>query len=307
MSPGAIKKHYYITQEIITNIASVLIIIPLAPFICRFIPPVMIDQLNIDLVIAFIIAVIIVRMMIWLVRPMVLPALFLICVVLLYNLFSKKEDYTFRNISAGYAALVNQNWNVREEKQTDQLSFNPHLFENVQERVTRKVVEKVQYKDSVVRNFSVQHSLESFDEYHYKYSELTRYFSLFKYINSNFKYVPDSQRDEYYATPRETILNGLGGDCDDHSILMASCLMSIGARCRLIIVEGHMYPEIYAGDKKQFEIMQQAIITLFGSTSMSKLYYHENNGEYWINLDYTAHYPGGPYMNDNVKLLINIP
>ena len=55
------------------------------------------------------------------------------------------------------------------------------------------------------------------------------------------------------------------------------------------------------------EVMQQAIIHLFGDEHMSRIYYHENNGEYWVNLDYTAHYPGGPYMDDKVLLLINIP
>ena len=305
MSPEIIKKHYNTTQEIITQIAGILFIIPLAPFVCRFIPPVFISSWNIDLIIAFLISIVIVRLMLWVVKPMILPALLIVCGVFIYNLFN--HHYSFPNVTNSYKALVSQNWQGREEKQTDEISFNPHLFENAQERVSRLVTEKVQYKDSLVRNFSVKHSLQYFDDYHYKYQELTRYFSLFKYINTSFKYVSDAQRDEYYATPGETILNGFGGDCDDHSILMAACLMSIGAKCRLIIVEGHMYPEMYAGNKKDFGIMQQAIIQFFGDEGIDRIYYHENNGEYWINLDYTSDHPGGRYMNDNVKLLINIP
>ena len=237
---------------------------------------------------------------------MILPALILVLSLFAYNELNNKR-YTFKNVASDYKSVVSQYWLIREQKQTDQLSFNPHLFENVQERTSRLVTEKVQYKDSIVRNFSVKHSLENFDNYHYKYQELARYFSLFKYINSNFKYVPDAQRDEYYATPRETILNGFGGDCDDHSILMAACLMSIGAKCRLIIIEGHMYPEMYAGNKNDFDIMQQAVLQFFGDIGINRIYFHENDGEYWINLDYTADYPGGPYVNDRVKLLINIP
>ncbi len=99
---------------------------------------------------------------------------------------------------------------VREKKQTDGISVNPDLFENASGRTSRLVREKVLYKDSVVRNFSVQHSLENFNEYEAKYGLLVRPLSLFKYINSRFKYVPDALRDEYYATPKETILNGLG-------------------------------------------------------------------------------------------------
>ena len=305
MSPEAIKKHYITTQEIVTNIAGILFIIPLAPFLCRFIPPIFIGDWNVDLIIALVISVIIVRLMQWLVKPLIIPAFLVVCAVLVYNQFN--SNYTFENIANGYKTLVNQNWNVREQKQGDQLSFNPHLFENPEQKVTRLVQAKVQYQDSIVRNFAVEHSLDQFDEYNYKFRGLTRYFSLFKYINSSFRYVPDAQRDEYYATPKETILNGLGGDCDDHSILMAACLMSIGATCRLVIIEGHMYPEMYIGDKKDFEIAQAAIIQFFEYDKIDRIYYHENNGEYWLNLDYTARHPGGPYLNDKVKLLINFP
>ncbi|MBG9375078.1 transglutaminase domain-containing protein [Panacibacter sp. DH6] len=305
MSPEAVKKHYTTTQQILINIAGILCIIPLAPFLCRFIPPVFIGDWNVDLIIALVVSIIIIRLMQWLVKPLVIPAFLVVLGILVYNQFN--SNYTFTNIASGYKTLVNQNWSIREKKQVDELSFNPHLFENSEQKVIRLVKAKVQYQDSLVRNFSVTHSLDYFDEYNYKYRALTRYFSLFKYINLSFKYVSDFQRDEYYATPRETILNGLGGDCDDHSILMAACLMSIGATCRLVIVDGHMYPEMYIGDKNDFEIAQAAIIQFFEYDKINRIYYHENDGEYWLNLDYTAHYPGGPYMNDNVRLVINFP
>lgn len=235
---------------------------------------------------------------------MVIPAFLLMFAVLVFNLFTNK--YSFSNVFNDYNALVQQNWVVREEKQVDLVSINPALFGDAKTKTSRAVVAKVQYKDSVVRNFSVNHSLDFFGAYENKYGKNTRFLSLFKYINGNFKYVPDSRRDEYYATPRETILNGLGGDCDDHSILMASCLMSIGAQCRLVIIEGHMYPEMFVGNKDDFEKLQQAVIQLFGDKKIDKIYYHEYNDEYWINLDYTAPYPGGPYMSDKVKLIIDL-
>lgn len=299
---GLNKKHYTTTSNILTQVACILIIIPLAPFLCRFIPPIMLFGWNIDLILALAVSLFVVWLLYHVLRPLIIPLLIVCVLVLAYNQFN--NSYTIKNLVTDYAAAVNTNWVVREHKQTDQLSLNPHLFENVYDRTTRQVKAKIQPQDSVVRNFSVLHSLQYFDEYSTKYGAITRYLSLFKYINSNFKYVPDSQRDEYYATPRETILNGLGGDCDDHSILMASCMMSIGARCRLVIVQGHMYPEMYVGDKKQFDIMQQAIIQLYSDERIRGLYYHENNGEYWINLDYTEPHPGGRYMDDKVLLLI---
>ena len=133
-----------------------------------------------------------------------------------------------------------------------------------------------------------------------------RLLSLFKHLNSHFKYVSDSERDEYFATAHETILNGLGGDCDDHTILMVSCMKSIGAHCRMILTDGHLYPELFCGDEKAFELMQQAVINLFGDEAIDNMYYHEQNGQYWIHLDYTAHYPGGPYVSETAYAIINL-
>lgn len=299
---GETTRRYNNTQEILTHIAGILIIIPLAPFICRFIPPVMMGSINVDLVISFIIAIILVRLLLWLIKPLVLPAGILMIVVLAFNQLN--GNYSFSSVVRDYRTLAYINWKVREEKQSDLLNVSPYLFENPSGKVSRLVKAKIQVTDSTVRNFSVKHSLDYFKNYEAKYKMNTRYLSLFKYINMNFNYVPDTRRDEYYATPKETILNGLGGDCDDHSILMASCLMSIGARCRLVIIEGHMYPEMYIGDKEDFDIFQQAVIQLFSDIQIHRIYYHEYNGDFWVNLDYTARHPGGPYMNDKVKLVI---
>ncbi len=293
---------YHITSKIVAEIAGILIIIPLAPFICKYIPPVIIGGFNIDLILSILIALLFVRIMIALLKPLVLPVLIFLFGLLVYNEYN--GDYGFKNVLNDYKTLTYTNWKVREEKQTDIFPEHTKLFENEADKVTRLVKSKIQPQDSVTRNFSVQHSLDYFKEYASKYSMTTRYLSLFKYINKHFNYVPDAQRDEYYATSRETILNGMGGDCDDHSILMASCLMSIGAKCRLVIVENHMYPEMYVGKKNDFDILQQAIVQLFPDQKIDRIYYHEQNGDYWINLDYTAPYPGGPYMNDHVKLVI---
>jgi hypothetical protein len=286
---------------------AILTIIPLAPFICRFVPPIMIGSWNVDLLIAILVSIILVRIILWLVRPLVIAAFILLMGILTYNQFN--NHYGFDHVINDYKSIAYQNWMVRDKKQTDALSVNPYLFGNSgnsTNKTAKLIKSKVTPNDSLVRNFSVKHSLESFDEYEAKFGMVTRYLSLFKYINSHFRYVPDSQRDEYFAAPHETIENGLGGDCDDHSILMASCMMAIGAKCRLVIVEGHMYPELYVGDKAKFELYQKAIVQLFDKEQISRIYYHEHAGEYWINLDYTAHHPGGPYMNENVKVVIEL-
>jgi hypothetical protein len=229
--PDQKHRHYATTQEILIQVAGILTVIPLAPFLCRFIPPIMVGDWNIDLIIAVIASLIVVRFFTWLLRPMVLPGFILLMAVLTINQFSGR--YSFSNVYNDYTSTVASNWSSREEKQVDLISLDPKAFVK-QNRTTRKILTKIQYTDSTVRNFAVKHSVENFKEYSNKFDMRTRYLSLFKYINANFNYVPDSQRDEYFATAKETIQNGMGGDCDDHSILMASALASIGAKCRLL-------------------------------------------------------------------------
>lgn len=304
MAAIATGDKYTTTKNFIAELAGILTIIPLAPFICRYIPPVMIGEWNFDLIAAVLIAVAVVRVILWLVKPLIIPAFLLVFTVLTVNEIN--NNYGFGNILNDYKTLAYQNWMIREQKQPDGLSIDPRSFGNPLNKTSQLIKARVNTTDSLVRNYSVKHSLDKFDEYQPKYGMLTRYLSLFQYINTHFKYVPDSQRDEYFASPRETILNGMGGDCDDHSILMASCLMSIGARCRLVIIKGHMYPELFCGDKQGYELMQQAIIQLFDKEQIDRIYYHEHNNEYWINLDYSARHPGGRYLNDDVRMVIEL-
>ena len=295
---------YFKLKNILAQVAGVLIIIPLTPFICRFVPPLFIGTVNLDLAIAFLLAIILVRVFLWLLQPLVVPAFVMVTAFLLYN--QSQGKYGVAEVFVDYKTMAYTNWKVQDKKQASFLKIDGNLFEGEADRVSRAVKSKVNYRDSIVRNFSVQHALDNFKNYQIKYGALTRYFSLFKYINHNFNYVSDAQRDEYYASPMETIRNGLGGDCDDHSILMASCMMSIGAKCRLVIIQGHMYPELYVGTKKDFDVLQQAILQMFNDEKISNIYYHETKGDYWVNLDYTAPHPGGAYMNDKLFLIIDL-
>lgn len=298
------ESKYTSAQKIGFNLLSLLTLLLLAPYINRFTPPLVANGWHVDLLAAVVVSFLIVYLLRWIFRPLIIPVVLLMTGVLLINKFT--DRYTFSNVLNDYKGMVQGNLRAKDSKQLDILSLYPRRVESYRDKTVRGMREKINSQDSVVRNFSVKHSLDYYDEYFYKYGKITRFLSLFRYINSHFKYVLDSRRDEYFATPQETIQNGLGGDCDDHSILMMSCLQSIGARCRIVLVKGHAYPELYCGDKNDFEIAKQAIITLFPKPAVKEIYYHEMKGEYWINLDYTARHPGGPYMNDKVYALIEL-
>lgn len=286
------------------NLLSVLTVLPLAPYINRFVPSIQVYDWHVDLVLSILIAVLIAFFIHWFFKPLIIPAFFVVTGIMVTNHVNGR--YSYANVLNDYQGAVQGNWGTQDKKQMDILSFYPRRVETYVDRTVRGIREKVNYKDSTVRNFSVKHSLQYYDEYWPKYGKLVRYLSLYRYIRENFKYVNDSQRDEYFATPMETILNGMGGDCDDHSILMTSCLQSIGARTRIVLIRGHAYPELYCGNEDDFEVMKQAIVHLFTGRPIKELYYHEMKGEYWINLDYTARHPGGYYLNDKVYALIEL-
>ncbi|RAJ85305.1 transglutaminase superfamily protein [Chitinophaga dinghuensis] len=298
------ESKYSFSQQLIFNLLSLLTVSVLAPVINRFLPPIMAGGLHVDLIVAALISLAIVFALRWVFRPLIIPAFLLVCVALFVN--RSVDGYSLKNVIGDYKGMVQGNWGAKDSKQLDILSMYPRRVESYRDKTVRGLREKINYNDSIVRNFSVQHSLDYYDPYFFKYGKIVRFLSLFRYINTHFKYVLDSRRDEYFATPQETIQNGLGGDCDDHSLLMTSCLQSIGARTRIVLIKGHAYPELYCGNKEEFEVIKQVIILFFPKPPIKEIYYHELKGEYWINLDYTANHPGGPYMNDKVYALIEL-
>ncbi len=283
-------------------VIAILTIIPLAPILNRYIPPLMVGDWNFDLVVSILLAAFFTYVVLRIFHFLLIPVVVMFVGVMLYN--SLTNGRGLGTVVNDYQVMVKSNWGKKEQKETD-LVVMPSFFEGPLTRTVRALESKVDHRDSIVRNFAVAASLAHFDEYYPKYGILVRTLSLFKYINNNFKYVADSQRDEYFATARETILNGLGGDCDDHTILMVSALKAIGVHSRMVLTEGHLYPELLCGDEKNFEKISAAILNLFSREMRGNIYYHEQEGQYWLNLDYSARYPGGPYVSDKAFAIIN--
>jgi hypothetical protein len=292
-----------VALNFILNTVGLLTIIPLAPLINRIVPPVMILDYNADLLISVLLSFGFVRFIFWLFKPLIVPSFIMICLIMAFNLLS--GTYSIHSMMTDYSNMVRRNWQNRDEKKKELYLVKGDLFDTEVEKSVKALRSKIDYKDSLVRNFAVRHSLDDFDSSYHKYGYYVRFLSLFKYINGNFKYVPDAQRDEYYATPRETIENGMGGDCEDHTLLMVSAMRAIGARCRMVLTMDHVYPELYCEDQKAFNKVQDAIISLFPEQDLTGIYYREEKGAYWINLDYTATHPGGPYVNDKAYAVID--
>ncbi len=165
------------------------------------------------------------------------------------------------------------------------------------------------YMDPEVRSFAVRAATTWFRE---EASEgdhtLIQAFSIFKVINSSWVYVSDPADDEYFAKASESV-SLLAGDCDDHAVLMAACIKAIGGKVRLVRTTGHIYPELCVGNAQAMQRAAYLIRNVLfpDEARYADLYYHTDaNGDRWINLDYTRHYPGGPVMNEKIIGILHV-
>ncbi len=169
----------------------------------------------------------------------------------------------------------------------------------------RQLVDAIDFKQPAVRNFAVEAVNEFFVKEQKKHMDYERVIiqslAVFKKINSNWNYVSDPQDDEYFAKASESV-KLLAGDCDDYSILMAAAVKSIGGKVRLTFIKGHIYPELLIGKEEDMQKMMPIITDKLFSKEIDKAinYYQDKEGNIWINLDYTASYPGGSYMGNEV-------
>lgn len=169
----------------------------------------------------------------------------------------------------------------------------------------RQLMEAIDFKDPLVRDFAVSAANEFFRPEQKRHNDYERVLiqslAVFKKINNNWNYVSDPDNDEYFAKASESV-KLMAGDCDDYSVLMAAAIKSIGGKVRLTFIKGHIYPELLIGSASQLDRMMPLIAEkLFKKEIDSPLhYYTDKQGNAWINLDYTANYPGGEYMGTDV-------
>ncbi len=164
--------------------------------------------------------------------------------------------------------------------------------------------------DPLVRKEAVRMATTNFGDVAVAADEFTmvQAFSIFKEVNSRWKYVSDVRGAEYFAPPAESI-ELMAGDCDDHAVLMAALMRSIGAEVRLVRSEGHVYPELRIGDDRRLEraafLIRKVLFTR--EVGDEPLYHHTDaDGVHWINLDYTRNYPGGELMNERIIGILEV-
>ena len=79
---------------------------------------------------------------------------------------------------------------------------------------------------------------------------------------------------------------------------MAAAIKAIGGTVRLVLTNNHLYPELLIEDR-DIRSVNYLVNKLFPD-SEPIVYHTDEHGQNWINLDYTASYPGGKFMDEEI-------
>ncbi len=279
---------------IIIFVLNILITIPI--FIIAHQNLVVLDWANhFDRVLLFIVILVVIQLALRALRRVTLISVILYFILLLFGTLSGK--YGFKSVFEDYRSMV---YTMSEDPYPQDIIISKLLpFPN-----KSKILDAIEYQNPRIRNFAIMATSKHFRDVkgYYDIHTIIQSFAVFKEINSRWNYVSDPKGRDYIAKATES-LQYLSGDCDDHSVLMAACIKSIGGTTRLIHTKGHIYPELYIGTQKDLEQINYVIKkVLFPTESKNQtLNYHiDERGDVWLNLDYTAKYPGGPFMNEEI-------
>lgn len=250
---------------------------------------------NLDRVFIFILVFAAIFFFLMLLRTIIILCIALYLLVLFYG--SVIGNYGFNEISEDYNSMIYT------------MSDNPYPQDIIAAKLLpfpnkSKIINAIEYQNPKVRNFAIMATTKHFKgiKGYSDYRTIIQCFAVFKEINGRWNYVNDPKEGDYIATASES-LEYFSGDCDDHSILMAAAVRSIGGTPRLIHTKGHIYPEILIGSLIDLEKVNYLIknVLFVKESDRKKIHYHiDDRGQIWMNLDYTATYPGGPFLYEEI-------
>ncbi|SEP61585.1 hypothetical protein SAMN05444005_101599 [Flavobacterium urocaniciphilum] len=227
----------------------------------------------------------------------------IITYILIFIIATIEGNYNLFQVINAYKVIFFSEQMQKEEAVLEQKTLKPFPNKDL-------VYESVDFINPKVRNFALYAVNKHFTKTpNYAINrKFIQYFAVFKEINKRWNYVNDPKGQEYFASGSESLLY-FSGDCDDHAILMCAAIKSIGGSMRLIHTGRHMYPELLIGNDKDLETAIYLINKeLFPEESKNKtIYFHrDEKGKIWLNLDYTARYPGGPFLGEEVLSVLNL-
>jgi hypothetical protein len=166
----------------------------------------------------------------------------------------------------------------------------------------RRIARAADFQDPAVKNFVAAHSPNGGGA-----PSIAEVSNLWEGISADWTFVRGPPDSSNYTPASVSLADGMEGNCLDFSILNAAVIASLGGTARVVIAYnpeegGHAYPELYIGDS--IRDLQSAGTYIAGRYNATTMHWHTTTGpfgrtEYWLNLDWQAKYPGGPFFADN--------
>lgn len=217
--------------------------------------------------------------------------------------------YTFKDLQDDYYSFLFQ---LSGDSFEDNFVIQGGEFKKEEE-----LRDAIDYTNPDLRNYAASIAIKHFDDQSHFSSnrKWVQFFSVYKEVYGQWKYVYDPANEDYYSKASETLSQleydeYFKGDCDDYSIMMAACIKAIGGEVRLVrtTVErkdgtsiGHLYPEVKFGSTDDLETVVYLIKNIYyqeESANKPIHYFQDSKGFIWLNFDYNDDYPGGKYQSE---------
>jgi len=181
--------------------------------------------------------------------------------------------------------------------------------------IANKISQAIDYLNPTVKNFAnAQVQKSSSGTQSNGKINIAQVGDVWQSINNQWTYVSDPPNFDYWTPASDSINNGLKGNCADFAVLNAAVVESIGGSARVVTACApggspcHAYAE-ESMDPSELQSIADYIGSRYGSKQIN---YHtdidsQGNTEYWLNLDWQADYPGGPFFKDDGTFNIYYP
>ena len=177
---------------------------------------------------------------------------------------------------------------------------------SIRRRIAGNVRDAIDPTHPDTRNAAVRVAAE--EEGPFRIEQVARIWS---HVRGRWAYANDPRGEEFFSRASATLTNltehgKYGGDCDDFAIVLAAMTESIGGRARIVMLDGeqggHAYAEvcIQAEPEQVAQRMAAHYRThrdeYLGSQRLSNIHFRSSSDcPVWLNLDWNARVPGGPY------------
>lgn len=136
--------------------------------------------------------------------------------------------------------------------------------------------------------------------------------TIWSHVRQQWRYVNDPRGAEYFAAASETISNEYVGDCDDFAIVLAAMLRAVGGEARIVMMDGpeggHAYAEVFVpGEGSEIRtrlVRHYRSLPRRERRTIRDVHFRPTDEGIWLNLDWNAGVPGGPYEAEDWAVAI---